>query len=148
MPNVKLQEIIDNLKLLPERDDRIQMLISLAERFQQVPEAVAERPFPEANRVPSCESEAFVFPVRQDDGTFKFHFAVDNPQGVSAMATAAILDQAFSGAPLQEVAQLREDVIYDIFGRELSMGKSMGLMCMVGMVQKAAKKALAAGAEP
>jgi len=144
MPNAKLQAILDNLKLLPDRDDRIQMLISLAERYQPVPEEIAARPYPEANRVPSCESEAFVFPVRQDDGTFKFHFVVDNPQGVSAMATAAILDEALSGAPLEEVAAVPEDVIYDIFGRELSMGKSMGLMCMVGMVQKAAKKALAA----
>jgi hypothetical protein len=31
------------------------------------------------------------------------------------------------------------DIIYRAFGRELSMGKSMGLMSMVGMVANMAK---------
>ncbi len=47
-------------------------------------------------------------------------------------------------APLEEVAALSSDVVYDVFGRELSMGKSMGLMGMVSMVQNSAKKALEA----
>ena len=34
------------------------------------------------------------------------------------------------------------DIVYRIFGNELSLGKSLGLMSMVGMLQTAAKKAL------
>ena len=36
------------------------------------------------------------------------------------------------------------DIVYTIFGRELSMGKSMGLMAMVTMVRAAAERAAAA----
>jgi hypothetical protein len=35
------------------------------------------------------------------------------------------------------------EVVYDLFGRELSMGKSMGLMGMVAIVQAAARRRLA-----
>jgi cysteine desulfuration protein SufE len=38
------------------------------------------------------------------------------------------------------VAEVPSDIVYNVFGRELSMGKSMGLMGMVGMVAKLAKK--------
>jgi hypothetical protein len=34
------------------------------------------------------------------------------------------------------------DVVYRIFGRELSMGKSLGLMGMVNMVRTAARQQL------
>lgn len=139
----KLDDVVELLGMLPDRADRIQMLIDTARRFQDVPPEVARRPFSEDHRVPACESEAFVWAVPQDDGTLKFHFAVENPQGISAKAMAVILDETLSGQPLDEVAAVRQDVVYDVFGRELSMGKSMGLMSMVAMVATSAKKALA-----
>ncbi|MGB6362415.1 MAG: hypothetical protein WBG64_07070, partial [Thermoanaerobaculia bacterium] len=76
------------------------------------------------------------------DGSIGIHFAVENPQGISAKAMAVILDENLSGVPLEELARLSTDIPYEIFGRELSMGKSMGLMGMVAMVQRAAKKRL------
>ena len=51
-------------------------------------------------------------------------------------------DETLSGEPLEELAGLSADIPYEIFGRELSMGKSMGLMGMVAMVQRAAKQRL------
>ena len=53
---------------------------------------------------------------------------------------AVILDDTLSGAPPGEVAQVPQDIVYRVFGRELSMGKSMGLMSMVGMVAALAKR--------
>ena len=50
-----------------------------------------------------------------------------------------ILDEALSGAPLEQVAAVPQDLVYRVFGRELSMGKSMGLMGMVSMVASMAK---------
>ena len=50
-----------------------------------------------------------------------------------------ILDETLSGAPPEQVAEVAPDIIYRAFGRELSMGKSMGLMSMVGMVSNIAK---------
>jgi cysteine desulfuration protein SufE len=78
-------------------------------------------------KVPACESEAYVFTVPREDGTLDFHYAVENPQGISAMATAVILKDSCSGAPLDQVAHVSTDIVYRIFGNELSMGKSMGL---------------------
>lgn len=137
----KLGEIVDTLALVPDRADRIQLLIDIAERFREVPPRIAVRPFAEENKVPACESQAYVWAERRPDGRLDFHFAVENPQGISAKALAVILDEGLSGAPLSEVAAVPQDVVYRLFGDELSMGKSMGLMAMVSMVRNAARQA-------
>jgi cysteine desulfuration protein SufE len=137
----KLGEIVDTLALVPDRADRIQLLIDIAERFREVPPRIAVRPFAEENKVPACESQAYVWAERRPDGRLDFHFAVENPQGISAKALAVILDEGLSGASLAEVAAVPQDVVYRLFGDELSMGKSMGLMAMVSMVRNAARQA-------
>ncbi|HSR49804.1 MAG TPA: SufE family protein [Acidobacteriota bacterium] len=136
----KLQETIDNLAIFPDRSARIELLMATADSFNPVPEEVARRPFEEERRVKGCESEAFVFPVPRPDGRLDFYFAVENPQGISAMAMARILQESCSGAPLEEVIAVPQDVVYKIFGEELSMGKNMGLTNMVFMVQNEARK--------
>ncbi|MEM1176785.1 MAG: SufE family protein [Acidobacteriota bacterium] len=137
----KLDDTLSLLSML-DRGDRIQLLIDTADRFRDVPEDIATRPFAEDHRVPACESEAFVWAKARDDGALDFYFAVENPQGISAKAMAVILGESLSGAPLRDVASVPGDVIYKIFGNELSMGKSMGLMGMVSMVALSAKKRL------
>lgn len=138
----KLRRFLDGMRLLEERSDRIQFLIDTADRFREVPEDVASRPFPEDRRVPHCESEAFVWSVDRPDGSLDFHFAVENPQGLSAKAMAVILDDTLSGAPLEEILAVPGDMPLEIFGRELSMGKNMGLTSLLGMVQAEARKGL------
>lgn len=129
----RLQEILDDLAMLPDRSDRIEALISFSRDYVHPdPQAV---PRTEAARVPGCESEVFM-----QRGASGFHFAVDNPQGVSAMALSVILEQGLQGATPEEVASVPDDLVYEIFGRELSMGKSMGLTNMVRMVRETAKK--------
>ncbi len=144
----RLAETVELLALLPGRDDRIQALIDVAERFRDVPERVARRPFPAAAKVPACESEAYVFAEARPDGALDYHFAVENPQGISAKCLAVILGETLSGVPPEEVARVPGDLIYDLFGRELSMGKSMGLAGMVHMVTAAARLSLSRGAAP
>lgn len=134
----KLQDLVDTLGMV-DRGERIQLLIDIAERFQEVPPAVAERPFGDDRKVPACESEAYVWAGRDDDGKAKFYFAVENPQGISAKAMATILDETLSGQDPADLAGVTGDLVYEIFGRELSMGKSMGLMGMVSMVTLSAK---------
>jgi cysteine desulfuration protein SufE len=140
----KLEETLEMLDLVPDRAERIQLLIDLADRFEEVPPRLARRPFAPEHLVPACESEAYVWGEERPDGALDFHFAVENPQGISAKSLAVILDEGLSGAPLQEVAAVPQDVVYRVFGRELSMGKSMGLMGMVSMVTSLAKQRLAA----
>jgi cysteine desulfuration protein SufE len=136
----KLAEILDDLNLFPDRAERIQALISLGEEFRNP--TTEEMPRTGDRRVPGCESEVFVTSLTRADGTLDFRFAVDNPQGISAMALARILDQGLSGAPLDQVVEVSDELVYQIFGRELSMGKSLGLTGMIRMVKFEAGKAM------
>jgi cysteine desulfuration protein SufE len=136
----KLTDTLETLEMVADRSERIQLLIDIAGRFEEVPPRLARRPFAKEHLVPACESEAYVFGEERPDGSLDYHFAVENPQGISAKAMAVILGDALSGAPTGEVAQVPQDIVYRVFGHELSMGKSMGLMSMVGMVAAIAKK--------
>ncbi|MFN7940525.1 MAG: SufE family protein [Thermoanaerobaculia bacterium] len=140
----RLESTVSDLEALADRTERIEALIALAGSFREVPAAIATRPFPAEHRVAGCESEAYVWSEPLADGTLRFHFAVENPQGISAKAMAALLERTVSGAPLVEVARLPTEVVYRVFGHELSMGKSMGLMGMIQSVQREAARALAA----
>src|SRR5690349_13755897 len=136
----KLARTLEALSLVGDRSERIQTLIDIAERFREVPPRVASRPFAEDHLVPACESEAYVWAEPRPDGTLDFHFAVENPQGISAKAMAVILGDTLSGQPPEQVAEVPQDVVYQVFGRELSMGKSMGLMGVVSMIRNLARK--------
>jgi sulfur transfer protein SufE len=126
-----------------ERARRVQMLIDLGETYRVVPPEIASPPYPEDRKVPACESDAHVWAVDQD-GALKYYFSVGNPQGVSAMATAAIIDRTCSGAPLDQIVAIPNDIVFEIFGGELSVAKNMGLTNMLAMCKHEAKMRLAA----
>jgi cysteine desulfuration protein SufE len=138
----KLAELVDDFATISDRSERTEMLIEWADQFEPVPEQIAVRPFGEDHKVPACESEAYVWSREQADGTLKYYFAVENPQGLSAMAMAAILDQTVSGQPVDKIAVISPEIVFTIFGGEISMGKGQGLMGMVAMVQNQAKQRL------
>lgn len=135
-----LQDVLDTLAMFPDKQDRIQMLISFSEKYKLPPKEIAMRPYDESHRVRGCESEVFVWAFKEGNGV-KLYYAVDNPQGVSAMALCAILDESLSGRSVDEIGQVPDEIVYEIFGRELSMGKSMGLMGIVQMTKLLATKA-------
>ena len=122
-----LLDTISDLKTL-DRQDRIEALIALGEEFKNP--SPQDLPRTDASRVPGCESEAYV--SRTAEG---YRFAVDNPQGISAMALAVLLQDGLKNATADEIGKLSEDLVYDVFGRELSMGKSLGLTNMVRVVK-------------
>jgi cysteine desulfuration protein SufE len=144
-----LADLLAYLRQIDDRVERIELLIDIADRYRGVPEAVAKRPYPSDRLVPACESEAYFWAedLEGPGGRFRIHFAVENPQGISARAMAVILDENLSGRPLTELAGLSGDLPLEIFGRELSLGKNMGLTGMVGMVRAAARARMRA-AEP
>ena len=128
-----LSALLDDLRLL-DRSGRMQFLIETGARFDAVPDRIARRPFPDDHRVPRCESEAYVW-AEPLNGTLKFYFAVENLQGVSAKAMAVILDETLSGRPLKEITSVPSDVVFEIFGRDVSMGKGQGLIGILDMVR-------------
>jgi len=146
----KLARLLEMFAGIDDRSERIQLLIDIAERFKRVlvPERLATRPYPQDKLVPGCESQAYVWAEELPDKTLKFYFAVENPQGISAMATSVIFDDTLSGAPPEQILRVPKDVIYAIFGNELSMGKSMGLMGILAMVQNYARQQMARTGDP
>ncbi len=131
-----------------DRELRMAVLVDWSDRFRPVPPEVAARPFAVEHQVPWCQSDAYVWAVPGSDGALDFHFAVENPQGLSAMALAAILAEVTAGARPEEVLDLPEDLAYTLFGTELSMGKGQGLTAMAGMVKALARARLATRQPP
>lgn len=140
----KLTEYVEDMRSITDRFERTDLLIELADRFDEVrvPPEVAQKPYDESHRAPACESEAFVWAVDQPDGTLKYYFDVLNPQGLSAMSFAVILDDSVSGAKPEQIVDISDEIIYDIYGKELSMGKSMGLNGILALVRQEARKRL------
>ena len=140
----KLTELVGDFAGITDRTERQEYLIEIADRFPdvRVPPEIATKPYEESHRVPACESEAFVWAKERPDGTLKYYFDVLNPQGLSAMAMSVILDETCSGQPLEQVASLDPNIVFTLFGREVSMGKGQGLMGIVRMVQHEAKQRL------
>jgi cysteine desulfuration protein SufE len=138
----KLQDVLDLFATFDDPSDRTNLLLSYADQFKEVPPAVASRPFGRDHLVPHCESEAYVWALKQPDGTLKLHFAVENPSGISARALGAILDRSLSGLPAAQIAEITPDVVEAIFRQNISMGKGMGLMSMVQAVRSLANAAV------
>jgi len=131
----KLQAVVDTFADFPDQADRVNLLLSYADQFKEVPASVATRPFSTEHLVPHCESEAYVWAVPQADGTMKLYFAVENPAGISAKALATILDRSLSGLTPQEISTVTPDIVEQIFRQNISMGKGLGLMSMVQAVR-------------
>jgi cysteine desulfuration protein SufE len=131
----KLQAVLDTFAEFPDPADRINLLLSYADLFKEVPAGVATRPFAKDHLVPHCESEAYVWAMMQPDGTMKLYFAVENPSGISAKALAVILDKTLSGLPPAEIAEITPEIVEHIFRQNISMGKGLGLMSMVQAVR-------------
>jgi len=140
----KLQEALEDFSFVTTRTERQEYLIQLADRFKEVkvPPDVATQPYDESHRVPACESDAFVWTLENPDGTLHYYFDVLNPQGLSAMAMALILGDTCSGAPLEQVGTLSGEIVFDFFGKDISMGKGQGLVSIVNMVAFEARRRL------
>lgn len=137
----RLNKILSRIRSAGTRAARIHILVGIARRYRGVPEHVAKPPYAPEHQIPGCESRVFWFTEPRPDGTLDYHYAVENPHGISAMALAVILREALSGAPLEQVAAISTDVVYEIFGSDISMRRSMGLQGMVGVSVAAARQA-------
>jgi sulfur transfer protein SufE len=138
----ELKEVLEDFSFITDRNERVEYLIEIADRFPevQVPAEISKPPHPEENHVLTCESDAYVWAVDQPDGTQKYYFDVLNPQGLSAMAMSVILGETLNGKPPEQVAAVPSDIVFKIFGREIAMGKGQGLMGIVDMVAGAARQ--------
>jgi len=123
------------------------LLLGYAERFKPVSRSVATPPYPAERKVPYCESDAYVWVTRDQEGAIDVQFAIGNPSGISAKALAAILREGLKGTTVEEVATMQDDIVERIFRQNLSMGKGMGLTAMVRQIAAEAKAMNNAGAD-
>lgn len=139
-----LQAVLDDIGSITDRSERAELLIETADRFSavRVPPSIAQPPYDDVHKAPACESEAYVWAVDQPDGTLRLYFDVLNPQGLSAMAMSVILNETLSGQPLDQVAAISDEIVFTLFGREISMGKGAGLMGIIGLVRQEARRRL------
>jgi len=136
----KLTQFLTDFQAMDDREMRSMVLIDYADKFTEVPERIARRPFDEQHKIPYCESEGYVWIEELPQQRVKLHFAVENPSGISAKALAAILDETLSGEPAEVVARVDPEMIYTLFGKNITMGKGQGLMAMVTMVKSLSQK--------
>ena len=98
--------------------------------------------------MPACESEAYVWAMLQPDGKMQLYFAVENPSGISAKALATMLTKTLSGLTPAEIATVSPEIVERLFRQNISMGKGMGLMSMVGAVRTLAQRAQGIESKP
>lgn len=142
----KLAELLTDFANVTDRTERAELLIEMADRFPEVKvsPAVAVPPYDEIHRAPACESDAYVWAEDAPGGTLTYRFDVLNPQGLSAKAFAVIIGETVSGAPLEQIVAVPDDIVFQLFGKELSMGKGAGLMGILTLVRHEAKRRLTA----
>ncbi len=129
-----LRDVMEMFEDIDEHG-RAEILLDYSSRFQEVPSYIAQRPFPEDHRVQRCESEAYVFTEPNADDGVNFYFAVENPQGVSAKALAAILQESLMGEKAETIKAIPHDIVFRLFGKRISMGKGEGLLGMVALLK-------------
>lgn len=137
-----LREFLRTFESIPDERTRYALLVEYAEAFQVLPPDIASPPYPEENRVPYCESGMYVWVVEQDHRLNLF-FAVENPQGISARAFARILQETCSGASPREILEIPDDLPQRLFGRALSMGRTLGLGSALAMIKQKAREHIA-----
>ena len=135
----KLKEFMETLSNIEDRQERMNLLIEYADTFEEVTKDIAQKPFPDDTKVPFCESEAYVFSRLINENKIEYFFAVENPQGISAKALCAIFTETLDGETPEAILKIPTDIVLDIFGKELSMGKNMGLTGILQMMQRQAK---------
>ena len=127
-------------KDIEDRNERAEMLVYYADKYEEVSAKIATRPYPEDKKVPYCESQAYVWVENPEGDILNFHFAIENPHGISAKALASILKNMVSGSSAKEVLDISPDIVYTIFGNDLGMVRAEGLRGMVKMIRAYAQQ--------
>jgi sulfur transfer protein SufE len=56
------------------------------------------------------------------------------------MALCSILDEGLEGATIDDILNLDTEIVYRIFGHNLSMGKNLGLIGIIQMIIRQVKQ--------
>ena len=134
--------MLDTFAMFADPADRTNLLLGYADQFKEVPREVAARPFGRDHLVPHCESEAYVWALKQPDGTHEALLRGREPVGrVGQGAGGHPPPDRSPGSRPPRSPPITPDIVEQIFRQNISMGKGLGLMSMVQAVQALARAA-------
>ena len=132
-----LQDLLEVFGEIDDRDERTEMLIYWSDKYKRADKSITgPKPYSDAYKVPSCESEAYVWSKTRSNATLDFHYVVENPQGLSAKTISAILSLTVSGEKLEEISVLESnDIVKTLFGTYMGIVRTQGLRGIVKMTR-------------
>lgn len=136
-----LQELADELALLPDWEERIAHVIDMARTLEHVkPEERTD-----AARVRGCVSRVWLVADRRPEHPELLYFRGDSDAHL-VRGEIAMLLRIFSGRTPEEILAADPRAVFEKLGLQsaLTMQRSNGLFAMMGRIQQIAREALAA----
>lgn len=141
-----LAEIVDDLSVLDDWEDRYRYLIDLGYSLEPLP----EQAHTEENRVRGCASQVWL-ETRVEDGAGepRLHFLGDSDAHIVRGLVALVL-AIFSGQTARDILALDAQATFDRLGliAHLTPQRSNGVRSLVQRIRDEARRALASGADP
>lgn len=108
------------------REMRLQMLLSYARRFPELPEELREARDQGLNRVEECQTPLFLW-IGLDEGKVTIH-ADAPPEAPTVRGFMAFLMEHLQGATPQEILAMPKDVL-----EQMGLGEVLGVMRTNGL---------------
>jgi sulfur transfer protein SufE len=125
----KLDELLDIMSDMPLYEKQM-LLLDYSDRFVRAP---AKYSRDKTRQVSHCESGVFVWVDKKE--SVGVYFDVLNPNGVSARALCAVLQECFDGNWQHILTVDDEEFVSALFGDNVAMGRKQGLISVIRMLQ-------------
>lgn len=135
---MKIDEIIDQFRGA-DYQETLAMLLDYSEGLPKLPQEYEEARDAGFNRVPECETPVFIF-VDVKDGRVQIYADVPE-ESPTVRGFVALLVDAFSGVPAEEVLSAPENLINSLsLDRKLGTRRMFGLSAVYNRVKSEVKK--------
>lgn len=136
---MKIDEIIDQFREA-DYQETLAMLLDYSEGLPELPQKYEEARDAGFNRVPECETPVFIF-VDVKDGRVQIYADVPE-ESPTVRGFVALLVDAFSGAPAEDVLSAPENLINSLsLDRKLGTRRMFGLSAVYNRIKSEVKKA-------
>jgi cysteine desulfuration protein SufE len=140
-PQQKLDQIVEEFAELEPRE-RLELLLEFAEGLPPLPTQYEQQRQAGQNRVHECMTPVFLW-VEMENGLVRMHGWVA-PEAPTVQGFLAVLLQAFSGAPAEEVVKVPPTLVQRLGLTEaLGMQRMRGLQAILLHVREKVRRAAA-----
>ncbi|MCK6511100.1 SufE family protein [Myxococcota bacterium] len=136
-----IEELVDNLELLEDWEERYRYLIELGRKLPPLP----DDQHTEQNKVRGCMSQVWMFPQVDDRISPPIlHFLADSDAHI-VKGLIAVLMVVYSGKTAQEILDIDIHAVFTRLGLEkhITPNRRNGFFSMVGRIQDLARTSLA-----